>query len=52
MDLLKVPRFPCQEKLHNKGNLKLAKKGSEGFLVQGFSAGSAQLAAKVLAEEI
>ena len=35
MDLLKVPRFPCQEKLHNKGNLNLAKKGSEGFISPG-----------------
>ena len=33
MDLLKVPS--CQEKLHNKGNLNLAKKGSEGFISPG-----------------
>ena len=50
MDLLKVPS--CQEKLHNKGNLNLTKKGSEGYLVQGFSTGSVQLAAKVLTEEL
>ena len=31
MDLLKVPRFPYQKRIHNKGRLNLATKVLKGF---------------------
>ena len=31
MDLLKVPRFPYQKRIHNKGHLSLATEALKGF---------------------